>query len=119
MFLVVRYSKPCQCHCHFRLTSAFFICLVQILQTLLLLIVLLTFRTVKVLFFKEEYFPLKVAHALKKSSLNPNNVARTSPSHALSIKLCVSLLIFCDLFAWAFFHYSGIFSESTINSLHY
>ena len=75
------------------------------------------FSHIKVLFFIE-HVPLKVAHALKKLSPNPN-VARTSPSHALSMKLCVSLLNFCDLFASAFFHYSGIFSESTINGLRY
>ncbi len=76
------------------------------------------FSHIKALFFKEEHLPLKVAHALKKSSLNPNNVARTSPSHTLSTKLCVSHLNFCDLFTLAFF-YSGIFSESTINGLRY
>ena len=48
------------------------------------------FSHTKALFFKEEHFLLKVAHALKKSSLNPNNVARTSPSHALNMKLCVA-----------------------------
>ncbi len=42
------------------------------------------FSHIKNLFFKEEHLPLKVAHKLKRISLNPNNIARTSPLHALS-----------------------------------
>ena len=36
------------------------------------------------LFALEEQKVLKVAHKLKKSSLNPSNIARASPQHALT-----------------------------------
>ena len=42
------------------------------------------FAHIKRLYAIEEHKPLKIAHALKKASLNPSNVARTSPLHALS-----------------------------------
>lgn len=42
------------------------------------------FDHVKELYAVEEAKPLKIAFALKKNSLNPNNIARTSPQHALS-----------------------------------
>ena len=42
------------------------------------------FAHIKWLYALEEHKPLKVAHALKKVSLNPSNIARTSPQHALS-----------------------------------
>ena len=41
------------------------------------------FTHIKQLYALEEHKSLKVAHALKKASLNPSNVARTSPKHAL------------------------------------
>ena len=41
------------------------------------------FDHIKQLYLREEDKSLKVAHALKKVSLNPSNVARTSPQHAL------------------------------------
>ena len=42
------------------------------------------FSDIKKLYALEEDKVLKVAHKLKKSSLNPSNIARTSPQHALS-----------------------------------
>lgn len=42
------------------------------------------FHHIKELYAIEEAKPLKIAFALKKNSLNPNNIARTSPQHALS-----------------------------------
>ena len=42
------------------------------------------FSHLKQLYAIEEHKPLKVAHSLKKASLNPSNIARTSPQHALS-----------------------------------
>jgi len=42
------------------------------------------FNHIKRLYAIEEHKSLKVAHALKKVSLNPSNVSRTSPQHALS-----------------------------------
>ena len=42
------------------------------------------FNHIKRLYAMEEYKSLKVTHSLKKVSLNPSNVARTSPQHALS-----------------------------------
>ena len=44
-----------------------------------------SFLHMKQLYSKEENLPLKVGHALKKASLNPVNISRTSPQHALSI----------------------------------
>ena len=41
------------------------------------------FSHIKKLYAMEEHKTLKIAHALKKVSLNPSNVARTSPQHAL------------------------------------
>ena len=43
------------------------------------------FRHIKSLFFKEETFPLKIAHMLTKTALNPSSIARTSPRHALGM----------------------------------
>ena len=42
------------------------------------------FAHIQRLYAIEEHQPLKVAHSLKKASLNPSNIARTSPQHALS-----------------------------------
>ena len=42
------------------------------------------FGHIKRLYAIEEHKALKVAHALKTVSLNPSNVSRTSPLHALS-----------------------------------
>ena len=42
------------------------------------------FSHVKRLYALEENKPLKIAHTLKKASLNPSNIDRTSPQHALS-----------------------------------
>ena len=42
------------------------------------------FAHIKRLYAIEEHKSLKIAHALKKGSLNPSNVAKTSPQHALS-----------------------------------
>ena len=42
------------------------------------------FAHIQRLYAIEEHKPLKVAHSLKKASLNPSNIARTSPQHALS-----------------------------------
>ena len=42
------------------------------------------FQHVIKLYGLEESKPLKVAHSLKKVSLNPSSIARISPSHALS-----------------------------------
>ena len=41
------------------------------------------FSHLKELYAMEEGKALKVAHALKKVSLNPSSIARTSPQHAL------------------------------------
>ena len=43
-----------------------------------------SFDHIKKLYAHEEDKALKVSFALKKISLNPNNIARTSPQHALS-----------------------------------
>ena len=42
------------------------------------------FSLMKQLYALEEHKTLKVAHTLKKASLNPNNLAKTSPQHAIS-----------------------------------
>ena len=42
------------------------------------------FSNITHLYALEEDKPLKMAFALKKASLNPSNIARTSPQHALS-----------------------------------
>ena len=42
------------------------------------------FSHIKRLYALEEGKSLKIAHSLKKASLNPSNIARTSPLHALS-----------------------------------
>ena len=42
------------------------------------------FAHLKKLYALEKHKSLKVAHALKKASLNPSNIAKTSPQHALS-----------------------------------
>ena len=42
------------------------------------------FSDIKRLYAIEEHKPLKMAHRLRKASLNPSNLARTSPHHALS-----------------------------------
>ena len=42
------------------------------------------FSHISRLYAIEEHKPLKVAHTLNKASLNPSNIARTSPQHALS-----------------------------------
>jgi len=62
------------------------------------------FAHIKRLYAIEEHKSLKIAHSLKKVSLNPSNVSRTSPQHALckwlriifiaSYKHCI-LQIFC------------------------
>lgn len=41
------------------------------------------FNHLKQLYALEEEKPLKIAHGLKKVSLNPSNLARISPMHAL------------------------------------
>ena len=41
------------------------------------------FVHLKQLYHIEEGKPLKVAHALKKVSLNPSSIAKTSPQHVL------------------------------------
>ena len=51
------------------------------------------FKRVEQLYSLEETKSLKVAFSLKKNSLNPNNIARTSPQHALS--KCHRLLTIC------------------------
>ena len=38
----------------------------------------------KRLYALEEHKPLRIAFTLKKASLNPSNIARTSPQHTLS-----------------------------------
>ena len=43
-----------------------------------------SFAHVKQLYALEEHKTLKIAHTLKKSSLNHSSIARTSPLHALS-----------------------------------
>ena len=45
------------------------------------------FAHIKHLYALEEGKPIKVAHALKKVSLNPSSLARTSPQHALGKNL--------------------------------
>lgn len=42
------------------------------------------FSHIKRLYAMEEHKTLKVAFSLKKASLNPSSIARTSPQHALS-----------------------------------
>ena len=42
------------------------------------------FLHIKRLYALEEHKPLKIACKLKKASLNPSGIARTSPQHALS-----------------------------------
>ena len=42
------------------------------------------FSHIKRLYALEEHKTLKIAHKLKKNSLNPSSIARTSPLHALS-----------------------------------
>ena len=42
------------------------------------------FAHIKRLYAIEEHKVLKIAHALKQISLNPSNMSRTSPLHALS-----------------------------------
>ena len=61
-----------------------------------------SFLHVKKLYSKEENLPLKIAHALKKGSLNPVNISRTSPQHALSIfhESTVNALRFYDETGW-------------------
>ena len=41
------------------------------------------YSNIKQLYALEEHKTLKIAHSLKKASLNPSNVAKTSPMHAL------------------------------------
>ena len=41
------------------------------------------FSNIKHIYALEEHKSLKVAHSLKKSSLNPSNIAKTSPQHAI------------------------------------
>ena len=48
------------------------------------------FSHISKLYAMEEDKSIKIAHQLKKVSLNPSNIARTSPPHALS-KLSKSL----------------------------
>ena len=45
---------------------------------------LASFSHIKRLYALEEGKGLKIAHSLKKASLNPSNIAPTSPLHALS-----------------------------------
>jgi len=42
------------------------------------------FSQIKRLYAIEEHKSLKAGHSLMKASLNPSNIARTSPQHALS-----------------------------------
>ena len=42
------------------------------------------FQHIAHLYAIEESKSLKIAHGLKKASLNPSNIARTSPQHAIS-----------------------------------
>ena len=44
---------------------------------------LVSFSHIKRLYALEEEKSLKIAHSLKNASLNPSNIARTSPFHAL------------------------------------
>ena len=46
-----------------------------------------SFKHIRQLYALEEGKPLKIAHALKKVSLNPSNLARTSLMHALGKQL--------------------------------
>ena len=55
------------------------------------------FSHIKRLYATEEHKPLKVAYSLKKASLNPSNIARTSPHHALS-KIIVIFYFYFGLF---------------------
>ena len=56
------------------------------------------FSHIKWLYALEEHLTLKIAHKLKKSSLNPSSIAKTSPLHAFSkyLKLCTlcNIIIF-------------------------
>ena len=45
---------------------------------------LVSFSHIKRLYALEENKTLKIAHSLKKVSLNPSRISRTSPLHALS-----------------------------------
>ena len=57
------------------------------------------FSHIKQLYHLEEHKTLKVAHTLKKVSLNPSNVAKTSPQHAISkcvvVLVCNGIPAFC------------------------
>ena len=55
------------------------------------------FSHIKRLYAIEEHKPLKVAYSLKKASLNPSNIARTSPHHALS-KFIIIFYFYIGLF---------------------
>jgi len=55
------------------------------------------FNHIKQLYALEEHKSLKIAHALKKVLLNPSNVAKTSPQHALS-KTVIICSILCNVF---------------------
>ena len=73
------------------------------------------FQHIKDLYFKEELSELKIAHSLKKHSLCPSNIARTSPQHALSIVKNL-VIIFCNLYMYIIV---GIFNDHTIRGLEY
>ena len=45
------------------------------------------FNHIKKIYMIEENKTLKVAHKLKKVSLNPSSIGRTSPQHALGMEL--------------------------------
>jgi len=53
------------------------------------------FADIKHLYALEEHKTLKIAHSLKKASLNPSNVAKTSPQHAIC-KFLIYFLVNCD-----------------------
>ena len=50
------------------------------------------FEHINRLYALEEHKPLRIAFTLKKASLNPSNIARTSPQHASSNWFCFILV---------------------------
>ena len=82
------------------------------------------FQHIKDLFRIEEDCNLKIAHKLSLNSLNPNNIAHTSPVHSLGMRIymCYQSNEYCvfnsrDLHV---VYFSAIFSESTAAGLdHY
>lgn len=57
------------------------------------------FGNIKQLYALEENKTLKVAHSLKKASLNPSNVAKTSPLHAICKFILVQYSLYCVCFS--------------------